>query len=230
MSQNLRQLSAGAAKTIKVLSTGLKCWLISGRYEACQPYKIRLLCCQLVTQREQKLLNEKVGSFHPVSVCVCPGLVRSKLREKMGRDPREAGRAIRSGFKCDPEWGERTGRKQLGGNILDWSSKESSFPQGCSGAKGCCPRIPASLRNRPAFESLPLSLIGRSSLWGVWLPLKWGNRCQNTAAGALCELCSSRPRPDCALSRPPRPTLALPHRFKEISSIVPMGLSSSGKF
>ena len=70
MSQNLRQLSAGAAKTIKVLSTGLKCWLISGRYEACQPYTIRLLCCQLVTQREQKLLNEKVGGFHPVK-CLC---------------------------------------------------------------------------------------------------------------------------------------------------------------
>lgn len=116
-----KTLSAGAAKTIKVSSTGLKCWLISGRDEACQPYKIRLLCCQLVTQCEQKLLNEKVGSFHPVSVCVCP-----------------------------------------------------------------------SLRNRPASESLLLSLIGRSSLWGVWLPLKWGNRCQNTAAGALRELCSLR--------------------------------------
>lgn len=107
-----------------------------------------------------KAAQWKSGQFSP-SVCVCPGPVRSKLwgsgeRSKGGCE----GHKLRIQISVLSE-GERTGRRQLGKNILDGSSEESSVPQGWWGAKSCYPRSPASPRNRPAFES---SLTH----WGVW--------------------------------------------------------------
>lgn len=179
--------------------------------------KIRSPCCQL-TQHEQKPLSEKVGSFPQVSVCVCPGPVRSKLwgsgaRSKGGCE----GHKLRIQISVLSE-GERTWRRQLGKNILDGSSEGSSVPQGWWGAKSCYPRSPASPRNRPAFES---SLTH----WGVWPHGSGATQAMDVRMGGwtLWVLCSSQSSPDCALSRPPQPTLALLHRCKKIFCVIPPG-------
>ena len=144
-------------------------------------HKIRSLCCQLVTQQEQKPLSEKVGSFHQVSVCVCPGPVRSKLwGSGEGSKGGWEGHELRIQILVLSE-GQRTGSRQLGKNILDRSSEESSVSQGWWGAKSCYSRSPACPRNRPAFESLPHSLTGECGLHENGA--MQGNGCQNGAPG-----------------------------------------------
>ena len=94
------------------------------------------------------------------SVCVFPGLVRSKLwGSGEGSKGGWEGHELRIQISVLSE-GERTGRKQSGKNILDASSEESLVLQGWWGAKSCYPRGPASPRNRPAFESPPRLLTG----------------------------------------------------------------------
>lgn len=113
--------------------------------------RIRSPCCQL-TKHEQKLLSEKkVGSFP--KCCVCPALWEASC-EAAGSDLREAARVISSGFKSQSWVKERTGRRQLGKNILDGSSEESSVPQGWVGSQKLLSQESCfSKCNRPAFES-----------------------------------------------------------------------------
>ena len=113
--------------------------------------------------------------------------MRSKLGEKRGRDPREAGKAINHDANPMPSEGERERKEaMLGGNFIDWSSKESLVR--LLGAKIAVREVQP--RNRPAFESLPSSLIVKSIFWEVWPPLKMWQRMSAEAAGALSELCS----------------------------------------
>lgn len=104
----------------------------------------------------------------------------------MGRNPREARKTITLWFKSDPEW--RTEEREdamFGENITDLSLKENLAR--LFGSQSCYQRSP--IQDKPAFESLPSLLLGKSSLWEICPPLKCGSEYQNIASEFLSELC-----------------------------------------
>lgn len=182
-----------------------------------------MLCCQLIIQLKQKLFSETVDRFHSVSMCVSPGPVRSKLGGKMGQNPREAKRATRPWCKSDPEW--RTQEREKQGWV------ETSLTEGHRKVQPKFLPETSCFSQEQACLWIPAIVIGKCSLWEVWLPLKCGHS-QSTAAGDLMELGSlqSQPWEEHPHGRHGTPFVPLHSDTREISSMVPMGLSSWGNF
>lgn len=83
-------------------------------------------------------------------------------------------------------WVKEKGKE---GSRIHWSSEETSSRP--LERQNCCQRGHDSPRTRPALKSLPHSLTGESSLWGMWHSLisMW-QQCLITATGGLKEFYS----------------------------------------